>query len=310
MKKKFASILFVFALALACLVPAAFAAEGGEDDEFYYLALGDSITAGIGLPDSDLAIDETGLYIVQPNYIGYPDDCYVAVVADGLGLDREHAINVGLPGAESPTLRELVQTGSAVTRMPYSLPELEGFIREADVITISIGMNDASTHMFDLLYETCESNLYPLTTYITDGTLANPSPENIFKILRAALEVDMSIPEFYTLVRTLLDGMQQVCNDGQAAIEYNLPQILDRVRELNPDARILLIGYYNGLPVSPVWTRFTKNLNAYAEGLAAEKGVEFVPITRTRISADAHPTAAGHAYIGRQILSVLDSDPD
>lgn len=308
MKKKLISILLVFAFAFACLAPAAFAAEGEEQEEFSYVALGDSITAGIGLPSSTLEVDETGLYIVRPNFTGYPDDCYVAVVADGLGLDREHALNIGLPGAESPTLRELVETGAAVTRMPYSLPELEDYIRNADVISISIGMNDASTHMFDLLYETCSTNLYPLTTYITDGTLATPSPENIFKILKAALSIDMSVSEFYTLTRTLLDGMQEVCDNGLATIQANLPQTIDRIRELNPDARILLIGYYNGLPVSRTWTRFTRDLNAYAEALAAEKGIDFVPITKTRISPDAHPTAAGHAYIGRQILRVLGSE--
>ena len=36
-------------------------------------------------------------YDLQPNFEGYPSQCYTALVGKGLGLDRQHAINRACP---------------------------------------------------------------------------------------------------------------------------------------------------------------------------------------------------------------------
>ena len=67
------------------------------DPQRTYVALGDSIVSGVGLPDFKYTEAAIGMD-VAPNFEGYPEQCYVSLVGKGLGLDRQHAINLGLPG--------------------------------------------------------------------------------------------------------------------------------------------------------------------------------------------------------------------
>ena len=48
------------------------------------MALGDSITSGVGLADMKYNIAQIG-YDLQPNFEGYPSQCYTALVGKGLG---------------------------------------------------------------------------------------------------------------------------------------------------------------------------------------------------------------------------------
>ena len=118
-----------------------------EEHRFTYVALGDSITAGTGLSDFQYLPAPIGLD-VRPNFEGYSADCYVSVVAQRLGLDRQHALNLGLPGLMAPDLVDMVRDG-AMPHMNqpsgayYVYPEYQDYIRNADVISIQIGANDA-----------------------------------------------------------------------------------------------------------------------------------------------------------------------
>ena len=86
MKKRIVSLLLALALLVLPVLPA-FAAE---EDPYTYVALGDSITTGVGLKDTHFSSTAKS-YDVQENYHGYSKD--VARVADALGLDRDHAVN-------------------------------------------------------------------------------------------------------------------------------------------------------------------------------------------------------------------------
>lgn len=128
-------------------VPPAPPSLPAEEHRFTYVALGDSITAGTGLSDFQYLPAPIGLD-VRPNFEGYSADCYVSVVAQRLGLDRQHALNLGLPGLMAPDLVDMVRDG-AMPHMNqpsgayYVYPEYQDYIRNADVISIQIGANDA-----------------------------------------------------------------------------------------------------------------------------------------------------------------------
>lgn len=97
MKKRLVSLLLTLALLVLPVVSAGAAqpdptlvqtqtetAEAAQH-QYSYIALGDSIVAGIGLPDA--VYQRNGRYYdVSGNYQGYSKDCYVARVAEGLGL--------------------------------------------------------------------------------------------------------------------------------------------------------------------------------------------------------------------------------
>ena len=95
MKKRLVSLLLALALLVLPVLPA-FAAE---EDSYTYVALGDSITTGVGLKDTHFSSTAKS-YDVQENYHDYSKDCYVARVADALGLDRDHAVNYGMPAEQ------------------------------------------------------------------------------------------------------------------------------------------------------------------------------------------------------------------
>lgn len=114
MKKRLVSLLLALALLVLPVLPA-FAAE---EDPYTYVALGDSITTGVGLKDTHFSSTAKS-YDVQENYHGYSKDCYVARVADALGLDRDHAVNYGMPAAMSSNILDLVRTGSTASGVAY-----------------------------------------------------------------------------------------------------------------------------------------------------------------------------------------------
>ena len=72
MKKRIVSLLLALALLVLPVLPA-FAAE---EDSYTYVALGDSITTGVGLKDTHFSSTAKS-YDVQENYHDYSKDCYV-----------------------------------------------------------------------------------------------------------------------------------------------------------------------------------------------------------------------------------------
>ena len=153
MNKRLVSLLLTLALLVLPVVSAGAAQPAVADPtpvqtqtetaeaaqhQYSYIALGDSITAGIGLPDA--VYQKNGsFYDVSGNYHGYSGDCYVAKVADALGLDRDHAVNYGMPALMSNNLLELVQTGATHSdNADYTLPGLREELQTADLITVQI----------------------------------------------------------------------------------------------------------------------------------------------------------------------------
>ena len=117
------------------------------DPQRTYVALGDSIVSGVGLPDVKYTEAAIGID-AAPNFEGYPEQCYVSLVGKGLGLDRQHAINLGLPGLTTGDLADMLHTG-AMPQMNqqagtyYVYPQMLDYLKRADVISVQIGSNDA-----------------------------------------------------------------------------------------------------------------------------------------------------------------------
>ena len=266
-------------------LPADAQTAGEPEQQLTYVALGDSITSGVGLADMKYNIAQIG-YDLQPNFEGYPSQCYTALVGKGLGLDRQHAINLGLPGLMSPDMLDMVQN-SAMPKMNqasgayYVYPEYQEYLRKADIISIQIGSNDA---------------LVPCIVGLGEAT--NWKSEQL-----AALMV--SGDESRATNRLLFRGMDEICDQAYTNVTASLPQIVASIRALNPDAKIVLLGYTNPVPLLPAWNRYFSKLNRFAKDLATQEGLIYVDIPRAQTAADGHPTVKGHQYIANQILNAL-----
>ena len=86
--------------------------------------------------------------------------------------------------------------------------------------------------------------------------------------------------------------------------------LLQELKALNPDAQIVLVGYYNPVPLLPApanpFVKHFRTLNRSVQKLAQQYDVAFASAAYTLVANDAHPTACGHKYLARQILKALE----
>lgn len=282
---------------------------GEPEPQLTYVALGDSITSGVGLADMKYNIAQIG-YDLRPNFEGYSSQCYTALVGKGLGLDRQHAINLGLPSLMSPDMVDMVQS-SAMPKMNqasgsyYVYPEYQEYLRKADIISIQIGSNDALVPCIVGLGEATNWKSEQLAGLMVSGALRDFNFQKLGLFLKALNRMTLTFDESRATNRLLFRGMDEICDQAYTNVTNSLPQIVAGIRALNPDAKIVLLGYTNPVPLLPAWNRYFSKLNRFAKDLAAQEGLIYVGIPRTQTAADGHPTVKGHKYIAQQILNAI-----
>lgn len=285
------------------------AAPAEQEPQLTYVALGDSITSGVGLADMKYNIAQIG-YDLRPNFEGYSSQCYTALVGKGLGLDRQHAINLGLPSLMSPDMVDMVQN-SAMPKMNqasgsyYVYPEYQEYLRKADIISIQIGSNDALVPCIVGLGEATNWKSEQLAGLMVSGALRDFNFQKLGLFLKALNRMTLTFDESRATNRLLFRGMDEICDQAYTNVTNSLPQIVAGIRALNPDAKIVLLGYTNPVPLLPAWNRYFSKLNRFAKDLAAQEGLIYVDIPRTQTAADGHPTVKGHKYIAQQILNAI-----
>ena len=285
------------------------AAPAEPEPQLTYVALGDSITSGVGLADMKYNIAQIG-YDLRPNFEGYSSQCYTALVGKGLGLDRQHAINLGLPSLMSPDMLDMVQN-SAMPKMNqasgsyYVYPEYQEYLRKADIISIQIGSNDALVPCIVGLGEATNWKSEQLAGLMVSGALRDFNFQKLGLFLEALNRMTLTFDESRATNRLLFRGMDEICDQAYTNVTNSLPQIVAGIRALNPDAKIVLLGYTNPVPLLPAWNRYFSKLNRFAKDLAAQEGLIYVDIPRTQTAADGHPTVKGHKYIAQQILNAI-----
>lgn len=285
------------------------AAPAESEPQLTYVALGDSITSGVGLADMKYNVAQIG-YDLRPNFEGYSSQCYTALVGKGLGLDRQHAINLGLPSLMSPDMVDMVQS-SAMPKMNqasgsyYVYPEYQEYLRKADIISIQIGSNDALVPCIVGLGEATNWKSEQLAGLMVSGALRDFNFQKLGLFLEALNRMTLTFDESRATNRLLFRGMDEICDQAYTNVTNSLPQIVAGIRALNPDAKIVLLGYTNPVPLLPAWNRYFSKLNRFAKDLAAQEGLIYVGIPRTQTAADGHPTVKGHKYIAQQILNAI-----
>lgn len=285
------------------------AAPAEQEPQLTYVALGDSITSGVGLADMKYNIAQIG-YDLRPNFEGYSSQCYTALVGKGLGLDRQHAINLGLPSLMSPDMVDMVQS-SAMPKMNqasgsyYVYPEYQEYLRKADIISIQIGSNDALVPCIVGLGEATNWKSEQLAGLMVSGALRDFNFQKLGLFLEALNRMTLTFDESRATNRLLFRGMDEICDQAYTNVTNSLPQIVAGIRALNPDAKIVLLGYTNPVPLLPAWNRYFSKLNRFAKDFAAQEGLIYVDIPRTQTAADGHPTVKGHKYIAQQILNAI-----
>lgn len=326
MRKRLVSLLLTLALLVLPVVSAGAAQPAAADPtpvqtqtetaeaaqhQYSYIALGDSIVAGIGLPDA--VYQRNGRYYdVSGNYQGYSKDCYVARVADSLGLSRAQTANYGMPALMSSDLLELVRTGSCQSAsINFVLPNLRQELKHAEIITVEIGANDVLVPiMYGVAAAMGGPQVFEALLPMLEGDFRQMDASS-FAALRENLDsLNITAQQRKALLQLLSSGVADICAQSQATTLANIEALLQELKALNPNAQIVLVGYYNPLPLLPApanpFVKHFRTLSRSVQKLAQQYDAAFAPATYTVVANDAHPTVCGHKYLARQILKALE----
>ena len=299
--------------AKADIETAAAASEEDKDEQLTYVALGDSIVAGVGLADVQYSARSGYSVDMTPNFQGYSPNCYVGKVAAALGLDRDHAINLGLPALTAPDLADMIRYGkmpqmNMASGCEYNYPEFQDYIRKADVVSVQIGSNDAFVPCIVALGNATNWKSEKLAATILAGDLRNEgSGSTMSAIYRSIKAMDLTKAERDATWNLLFSGMSKICDETYPKTSAALISIVQEIRNLNPDAQIILVGYTNPVPLIPCWRSYFNKLNKFEKQIAKTYNLTYVAIPNTETTLDVHPTIKGHQYIANKLVNAIEN---
>ena len=288
-------------------------ADDTKDEQLTYVALGDSIAAGVGLADVQYSARSGYSVDMTPNFHGYSPDCYVGKVAAALGLDRDHAINLGLPALTAPDLADMIRYGkmpqmNMASGCEYNYPEFQDYIRKADVVSVQIGSNDAFVPCIVALGNATNWKSEKLAATILAGDLRNEgSGSTMSAIYRSIKAMDLTKAERDATWNLLFSGMSKICDETYPKTTAALISIVQEIRNLNPDAQIILVGYTNPVPLLPSWSNYFNKLNKFQKQLAEVYDIDYVAVPYAQTELDGHPTVSGHKYIAKKIVKAIQN---
>ena len=274
-----------------------------------YVALGDSICSGVGLVQMENHGTSMMGVDVSFNFKGYPAQCYVGQLASVYNLDRDHAINLGLPALMSGDLVDLLRDGkmngmNMLSGCEYNYPQMREYLKQADVISIQIGSNDALVPCIVGLGNATNWKTEEAASIVLSGDLRTAGGFNA--LVKSLKKYKLTTAEVNATWNLLTSGMAKICNEAYPVTTANLETIVQTIRELNPDAQIILVGYTNPVPLISCWSKFFSKMNRYEKKLAAKYDLTYVAIPNTKTELDGHPTVSGHKYIARQLTKAID----
>lgn len=259
-KRILAACVCIFAAALSASVFA-----GAEPSPAAYVALGDSIAYGYGLSD-------------------IPKQSFVTLVAEELGIG---SVNYAVNGMTSSGLLNALDNmdGDAGARLQ---------LRNASLITVSIGSNDLLSKLTGILY-----------------MLPAEADAAVFATLEAELTSEQKLAEF---------------DFGVESYRRNLPLIYARLREFNPAAQIIMTEFYNpyygvlfgAFDFGSLSDEYIVRMNDVLHEGREEMDYKIASLYdlfnapgRTNVdpalpNMDPHPNTAGHSAIAEAVLSAID----
>ena len=244
-KRRCSSVVFMFVLILAFLVPNASASS----QEIHYLALGDSLAAGM-TPTKEISKS-------------YAD--YAAEYLQGKNLLGSFSKAYSMPGETTDELLIKLSTN----------PQVQEAVKQSNTITISSGAND-----------------------LLDDSKIDPAKQ--------ILLID----------ETKVPGILQ-----KIAVNYSV--ILKTIKDLNPNAKVFVMGYYFPFPhvadvQKPKLIELTHTLNKTIELSSASQGATFVSVYE-KFGDDSkkylpnpiniHPNAEGYMLMSEAFLASLANPP-
>ena len=126
---------------------------------------------------------------------------------------------------------------------------MKEYIQKADLITLQIGANDALIRTIVALGEATNWKSEKLANSMVTGMFRNLTPDNIDYFMDCLKQLTLTPSEFRAVMYLLTTGMGQICTSTYADTVTQLERVMKDLRELNPEAQILVLSYNNPVPL-------------------------------------------------------------
>lgn len=279
-----------------------------------YTALGDSIAAGFGLEGF------TG------NFVN-PASGYVAGAAYELGVENTH--NLAMLGYDTADLLNILTDDE--TNPYYDMFRED--LAASDLISIQIGSNDLTMTMLGIVLDRLGFDMADMTpedrAAMVIPLLNGLTLESIFQNLQLFFDREIS-PEQVDAVMSALqtENVNAAFQTAYERFTVNWDAVIRAVREINPDAAVVAIGYYNASSelnftyndveyrLGEAYNTYLGLMNDYITNGSGEAG-EYLCVIPTdiqlisaigAISIDPHPTPEGHATIASLLVDAVLND--
>lgn len=318
LRTKLAAVLLTALMVVVCVVPSFAASKTYRN----YAVLGDSIPTGYMLPGYKFAGKRTALWPVVPG--SYPE--YVKQ-----GVHASHIFMMAHSGYRTADIRRVLDpsfqgdyfNGRRLPTEPDSMVvnegqlrqlrgEVIGYLSRSDLITLNIGGNDVFQFLL-ILRDMVNADLIAIEDL---QNLPNLSPDMTLKDIR---QLAGNSETLYRVLEMELKCIQD--------FQQHFDVIVRRIHEINPRARLLVLGVYNPLdvmkfgpvPANVLAEPVVEAFNAYyRSGCQYRRYYQFVPLkdidtyvgtgqlfVNPEQPVDIHPTRNGHRQIAQQILAAL-----
>ncbi len=289
MKKRIKPLLFLICMvSIAAMVHTM--CSNARSSKTAYVALGDSIAAGYGLPGYS-GSQETP-----------PADSYQSVVSRFLKTDP---VNFAVTGDDSTDCINILNSGKA-----------DEALSDAGIITISIGSNDLLKPFIEIAKEA-----FGITE--SNGSMDISKLEAYYAGFK-----DASLIDILAIANDFADKIKdnKVLHEKAQGFSSNFSKIIDILKEKAPEAEIYVTNIYNPYKdvmvlgnsadayIKEINNAFTDNSESYTlidvYTLFAKENLvntKFDISDLGNINLDPHPSKEGHARIASAILDALNA---
>lgn len=329
MKRLIAALVAVLTLT-AVLSMSSFAATEKTVKKYKeYTVLGDSVAAGYSHPGYDMNHDYNK---IEWNLV---PDTYPDIIGKATGATVHQLAHSGYRTTDLRALLCNDYNGDGMS--PLRLPSVNNDARHlnvdqlnvlrkafqtdivnSDLITLNIGIND-STQPLMIAMETLIADL----GILGNEALALLDPFNFVKNTLLNVQTLAVDAQFYV-------ALAQAELTSFRMFSENFDAIVSRIHELNPNAKLVVVGLYNasendtipsggiGIPIGDIFGSLYANMNEYMQngspyasqgyytfvdtwGISSHMNDPESPMYR----GDNHPTLKGHRQIAERIFAVL-----
>ena len=360
--RKLIALLLALVMAMTAACISVFAAHKKQYQAYTFF--GDSVTAASGIPayyEYFVYNEETGK--IEGTAEGQRvRDSYPDLVAQGVGINNglENYYNeshsgwrtsevrqildesyVNEDGAVALALSRAMANGKTISDPEELRPQVREEIAKSDLITLDLGSNDIQLPIIMALYAAinpANAALYGVQEYdqwLIEELLQKYGTEN-----ELIAQLAQTVAAIHG-IEYALEVISKATITGLHKFRVNYPVIIEKIREINPNADIYVIGLYNPLsdtliseqlpiPIGKVLDPMIQSMNLYLAALnPARRYYTYVDAFNTAVlgtinvadlfssesglSAEGmgtytlyvHPSVEGHRYIADQVLKAI-----